>query len=518
MSRFRRIFKCHARLGQLGEPMQVSVNTNDNINGTLVLPLWQDSESMPSGSEGGVPRALKSQIDTILGAGDFKAKSGSAMTLAGTDGGKALLIGLGKSDDATLQSMRESGAKVTASLSKIHGKTITVKFSGLEGDHMGAFLEGMILRDYAYDKYKSKDEDDDSDDGEIEAYVTCEADKTEALQKSANLSLAVASGVYLARDLGNAPPNDLYPMAFAEQAIAFGNEHDNVKVSIINYEQAISMGMGGLVGVGMGSARKPCMVIFEINPEMPGPSPCIVGKGITFDTGGISLKPPPSMDEMKYDMHGSATTFGLMKALVASGHKDRVIGVTCMAENMPSSNAQRPGDVIKTYSGKTVEVLNTDAEGRLVLSDGLWYTGTKLNPSYIIDLATLTGACVVALGHEASGLWSNDDDLRNKIKEAGEHCGEIAWPMPLFKAFEKEMTDSKIADVRNLGAGRWGGSNTAAAFLKQFIPNKAGTDEQIPWAHLDIAGTAWGAKTNKMVKNGATGIHVRTLHHLITGQ
>ena len=511
-----RIFKNKAPFPRIGEPMKINVNTNENINGTLVLPLWQDSKNMATGSGSGVHRGLKAQIETILQDGDFKAKSGSAMTLAGTEGGKALLVGLGKEDEATLQSMRESGAKVTASLAKIHGKTLTVKFHGMEDAHMGAFVEGMILRDYSYDHYKSKDED--SDDGEITVNVTCEDEKTEALAKSAELSSAVATGVYLARDLGNAPPNDMYPMAFAEQAREFGREHDNVDVKIINYDEARSLGMGGLVGVGMGSYRKPCIVIFEINPGKPGPSPCIVGKGITFDTGGISIKPSPSMDEMKYDMHGSATTFGVMQALVASGHKDRVIGLTCMAENMPSSNAQRPGDVITTYSGKTVEVLNTDAEGRLVLSDGLWYAGTELNPSYMIDLATLTGACVVALGHEASGLWSNNDELLNNIKKAGEHCGEIAWPMPLFKAFEKEMTDSKIADVRNLGAGRWGGSNTAAAFLKQFVPNMGDTDEQIPWAHLDIAGTAWGAKTNKMVKTGATGIHVRTLHHLITGQ
>ena len=498
--------------------MQVIVNTNENINGTLVLPLWQDSKNMADGSGAGVHRSLKNQIENILANGDFKAKAGTAMTLAGTEGGKALLVGLGKQEDATLQGMRESGAKVTASRGKIHGRTLTVKFHGVEGSHMGAFIEGMILRDYSYDKYKSKDEDDDSDGGEITVHVTCEVDKTDDLQKSANQSSAVATGVYLARDLGNAPPNDLYPMEFARQAVEFGKKHENVEVKVINYEEAKTLGMGGLVGVGMGSYRKPCMVIFEINGDKPGPSPCIVGKGITFDTGGISLKPPPSMDEMKYDMHGSATTFGVMQALVASGHKERVIGMTCMAENMPSSNAQRPGDVITTYSGKTVEVLNTDAEGRLVLSDGLWYAGTQLNPSYMIDLATLTGACVVALGHEATGLWSNDDELLNKIKVAGEHCGEIAWPMPLFKAFEKEMTDSKIADVRNLGAGRYGGSNTAAAFLKQFVPNMEGTENQIPWAHLDIAGTAWGAKSNKMVKTGATGIHVRTLHHLITGQ
>ena len=359
--------------------MKVVVDTNANINGTLVLPVWQDSKGMVSGTEAGVHRSLKNQIEVVLGDGDFKAKSGTAMTLAGTEGGKALLIGLGKEDDATLQSMREAGAKVTASLSKIHGKTVTVKFCGVDVDRMGAFVEGMILRDYSYDKYKSKDDDDDSDDSEITAHVTCEDEKTAALGKSAEISSAVASGVYLARDLGNAPPNDLYPMAFAEQAIAFGEKHDNVSVKIINYDEARSMGMGGLVGVGMGSYRKPCMVIFEINGDQPGPSPCIVGKGITFDTGGISLKPPPSMDEMKYDMHGSATTFGLMQALVASGHKDRVIGVTCMAENMPSSNAQRPGDVITTYSGKTVEVLNTNAKGRWFLSDGLGNTCTQLN-------------------------------------------------------------------------------------------------------------------------------------------
>lgn len=518
MNPIRRIFKRVVVSRKIGEPMRVNIDANGNINGTLVLPLWQGSKEMAEGSELGVHRTLKNQIDTVLEAGDFKAKSGSSMTLAGTEGGKALLIGLGKMDDASSNSMREAGAKVTASRSKIHGKTLTVRFHGLEDAQMASFVEGMILRDYSYDHYKSKDEENEGDDGEINVHVTCEEEKAAALSSAAKHASEVASGVHLARDLGNAPPNDLYPMEYARQAIEFGEEHGNVDIKVINYEEARTLGMGGLVGVGMGSYRKPCMVIFEINGDKPGPSPCIVGKGITFDTGGISIKPSPSMDEMKYDMHGSATTFGLMKALVATGWNERVIGVACMAENMPSSNAQRPGDVIKTYSGKTVEVLNTDAEGRLVLSDGLWYAGTHLNPSYIIDLATLTGAIVVALGHEATGMWSNDDELLGKIQAAGDHCDEIAWPMPLFKAFEKEITDSKIADTRNLGAGRWGGSNTAAAFLKQFVPNMDDSEEQIPWAHLDIAGTAWGAKTNKLVKTGATGIHVRTLHYLITGQ
>jgi len=498
-----------------GAPMQLNVNANENINGTLVLPLWQGSETMAEGSEAGVHRNLKNQVDNVLSNGDFKAKTGSSMTLAGLDEGKALLIGLGKPEDATEQSMREAGAKVIAARGKIHGTTLTIRFHGLEDSHMASFVEGMSLRDYSYDRYKSKDEDEE-EESELVIHVTCEPDKVSDLAAATRLSSAVATGVHLARDLGNAPPNDLYPQAFAKQAVEFAVNHDNLEVTVISYDQAIDMGMGGLVGVGMGSERKPCMVIFELNGDKPGPSPCIVGKGITFDTGGISIKPSASMDEMKYDMHGSATTFGVIAALAESGWDERVVAVTCMAENMPSANAQRPGDVIKTYSGKTVEVLNTDAEGRLVLSDGLWYAGTHLDPSYIIDLATLTGSIVVALGHEATGLWSNDDELLANIKAAGEHCGEIAWPMPLFKAFEKEITDSKIADTRNLGAGRWGGSNTAAAFLKQFVPERDG--EQIPWAHLDIAGTAWGAKTNKLVKHGATGIHVRTLHHLITGQ
>ena len=275
--------------------------------------------------------------------------------------------------------------------------------------------------------------------------------------------------------------------------------------------------MGGLVGVGKGSARKPCMVIFELNSDIEGPAPAIVGKGITFDTGGISIKPSASMDEMKFDMHGSATVFGLMQALEATGYEGRVTGISCMAENMPDASAQRPGDVITTYSGKTVEVLNTDAEGRLVLSDGIWMAA-EYNPSYIIDLATLTGSIVVALGHEATGMWTNDDDLRDNLVNAGNDCGELIWPMPLVAAFEKDMKGSKIADLRNIGGTRWGGSNTAAAYLKQFVQTVGEGDDakQIPWAHLDIAGTAWGAKSNVLVANGGTGIHVRTLHHLIT--
>tara|TARA_B100000459_G_scaffold143771_1_gene105719 strand:- start:94 stop:1587 length:1494 start_codon:yes stop_codon:yes gene_type:complete len=495
--------------------MKASVSPGHNIDGTLILPLTEGSESVPVTLESGLHTALKAQINRILSSGDFKGKVKSTMSIIGSEGGKAMMVGLGKEEDADIHAYRKAGAAVVANRKKAHGTDFTVRFSGASVEAMGAFVEGMMLRDYSYDHYKLKD--DDEEEKELTVRVNCD----EAQEKELNLFIknraGVVSGVHLSRDLGNCPPNDMYPEAFADQAWEWAKQYDNVDVTIINYDQAMKAGMGGLVAVGMGSARKPCMVIFEMNSDKKGRGPMLVGKGITFDTGGISLKPGANMDEMKYDMGGSATVFGTMEALAATGYDGKVTAITCMAENMPSSNAQRPGDVIKTLSGKTIEVLNTDAEGRLVLSDGLWKAG-EYDPEYIIDFATLTGACVVALGHEATGLWSNDDDFRTRIHEAGNAVDELAWPMPLLPAFEKEMTDSKIADTRNLGAGRWGGANTAAAFLKQFVPNRGyeKDGEQITWAHMDIAGTYWGAKTNSMVGNGATGIHVRTIYHLIT--
>ncbi|NCG01377.1 MAG: leucyl aminopeptidase [Euryarchaeota archaeon] len=496
--------------------MKVSVSPGHNINGTLILPLFEGTDSLLAAHEEGLHTALKSQINRVLQDGDFKAKLKSTMSILGCEGGKAMLVGLGKEADADIHAYRKAGATVIANRKKAHGTELTARFSNASIEAMGAFAEGMLLRDYSFDHYKQQDEDEEKE-GDIDLRITCDEGQESDLTSIINIHTGVASGVHLSRDLGNRPPNDMYPEAFADQAWEWAKQYDNVKVTIINYAQAVKAGMGGLVAVGMGSARKPCMVIFELNKDKKGRAPMLVGKGITFDTGGISLKPGANMDEMKYDMGGSATVFGTMQALASTGFTGKVNAITCMAENMPSSNAQRPGDVIKTLSGKTIEVLNTDAEGRLVLSDGLWKAG-EFDPEYIIDFATLTGACVVALGHEATGLWSNDDDFRTRIHEAGNAVDELAWPMPLLPAFEKEMTNSKIADTRNLGAGRYGGANTAAAFLKQFVPNRnyEKDGEQIPWAHMDIAGTYWGAKTNSMVGHGATGIHVRTMSHLIT--
>ncbi|MBD40761.1 MAG: leucyl aminopeptidase [Euryarchaeota archaeon] len=501
-----------------GIHMRIEISPSNTLHGTLILPLTQ-GDDVADASLTGVPSALKAQIANALSDGDFKGKKGEILSLVGTGEGRALLVGLGKAKDLDRDVWREIGAKSTAAMKPSHGKEFTVAAEDGDMHDLAAMAEGMMLRDYSYDVYLTKDDDDDEDDSEAVVRFACEDEDTEPLAAIVERMASVVTGVHRSRDLGNCPPNDLYPMAYARQAMEYAEDFERLNVSVITYEEALERGMGGLVAVGMGSSRKPCMVIFELNANITGRAPVIVGKGITFDTGGISIKPSPSMDEMKYDMGGSAVVFGLMQALTESGWEGKVTGIACMAENMPAANAQRPGDVIRTYSGKTIEVLNTDAEGRLVLSDGLWKAG-EYDPEYIIDLATLTGACVVALGHEASGLWSNDDDLRSRIHDAGNAVGELAWPMPLLPAFEKEMTDSKIADTRNLGAGRWGGANTAAAFLKQFVPSRGEGDEeeQIPWAHLDIAGTFWGAKTNATVKHGATGVHVRTLHRLITGE
>ncbi len=505
--------KCFRPHGVNGDTMELTVSANENINGTLILPLFEGSENVPEKCQNGMSSSMKNQINRVLSSGDFKAKKKTTMTLYGGEDGKAILVGLGNSDDCTIHDYRNAGATVTAAIKKSHGNEMTVRFDGAGISHMAAFAEGMMLRDYSYDEYKKNDDEEET---EVSIRINCSEKEEEELVGQVNTLKGICKGVHLSRDLGNCPPNDMYPEVFADMARDWAKDFDNVDVTIINYDEAIKAGMGGLVAAGKGSSRKPCMVIFEMNKDVKGKCPVLVGKGITFDTGGISLKPGANMDEMKYDMGGSATVFGTMEALAQTGYEGKVVGITCMAENMPAANATRPGDVIKGLSGKTIEILNTDAEGRLVLSDGLW-KAAEYNPEYIIDFATLTGACVVALGHEATGLWSNNDEFRTRIHEAGNAVGELAWPMPLLPAFEKEMTDSKIADTRNLGAGRWGGANTAAAFLKQFVPNydydKDG--EQIMWAHMDIAGTFWGAKSNLMVKNGATGVHVRTIYHLI---
>jgi leucyl aminopeptidase len=314
--------------------------------------------------------------------------------------------------------------------------------------------------------------------------------------------------VFVTRDLVSEPANVIYPKSFVTRAK--GLEKLGVKVSALGAAQMKKLGMGALIGVGQGSEREPQLLVLEWQgaPKTKAKAPvAIVGKGVTFDTGGISIKPAAGMEDMKWDMGGAGVVVGLMRALAARKAKAAVVGICGLVENMPSGTAQRPGDIVTSMSGQTIEVLNTDAEGRLVLADALWYVQDKFKPRAIVDLATLTGAIIVALGHEHAGLFCNDDTLCKQLLAAGKAVGEPVWRLPLGKGYDT-LIDSEAADMKNIG-NRSAGSITAAQFLQRFV--KEGT----PWAHLDIAGVTWSAKDKPTVPKGGTAFGVRLLDHLI---
>ena len=371
----------------------------------MIIPVFKGLDKAPNNTTVGLGRGASIAVKAAAAGDAISGKAGESLSVW-TKGCTVIFVGVGDKEKITHKVARDTGAKCLANLSKDLGSDIVVRFtSGWSSENITAFTEGMILRDYEFDKYQKK-EDENNHSGwclECQAHDRHLQGLADSIEK-ANL---VATGVHLARDLANEPANRLYPDEYGRRALEWAEGKENVEVEVWDYERLQKEGMQGVIAVGKGSIRKPCMVFFRLNPDAQEGKqvPCIVGKGITFDTGGISIKPSQGMWDMKYDMHGSATVFGLFQALWATGYEGRVNGITCMAENMPSAEAYRPGDVIDTYSGKTIEIFSTDAEGRNVLSDGLW-KAAELNPSYIVDLATLTGACVVALGHEASGLLS----------------------------------------------------------------------------------------------------------------
>jgi len=317
----------------------------------------------------------------------------------------------------------------------------------------------------------------------------------------------LVEGTILTKDLVSEPGNILYPEEYAKRILSL--KKLGIKIKIYNEREMKKMGMGALLGVGQGSTRQSYLVTMEWNGINKKNKPlAFVGKGVCFDTGGISLKPAKFMEDMTYDMAGSAVVVGLMKNLALRKAKVNAVGVVGLVENMPDGNAQRPGDIVKSYSGQTIEVLNTDAEGRLVLADAITFTEKKFKPKFIIDLATLTGAIIVALGSEYAGLFSNDDKLSKQIYDAGEKVGEKVWRMPLNKNYDK-LIESKKADMQNINYVGGAGSTTAAQFLQRFILDKT------PWAHLDIAGMAFSKYGGALNSGGATGYGVRLLNQLI---
>ena len=356
---------------------------------------------------------------------------------------------------------------------------------------------------YAFDHYKTKRKDDEEAKGALSLTLAV-ANPTSAARAWTSRE-GLADGVILARDLINEPANVLYPEEFARRAAALRKL--GVVVEVLDAAAMTRLGMGALLAVGQGSAHESRTVIMRWNGGKRGTPPvAFVGKGVCFDTGGISIKQAAGMEDMKGDMAGAACVVGLMHALAVRNAKVNVVGAIGLVENMPSGNAYRPGDILKTMSGQTIEVINTDAEGRLVLADVLHYVNTKYKPKLLIDLATLTGAIMVALGQEYAGLFANDDELANRLVAAGETTGERVWRMPLAPEYDK-LIDSKFADMKNTG-GRHGGAITAAQLLARFVG-------KTPWAHLDIAGTAMGSPQTDINKSWSSGWGVRLLDRLL---
>jgi len=385
--------------------------------------------------------------------------------------------------------------------SKIENSYINIGKIDINNIQLEKILHGVKLKSYSFDIYKSNNKKNKIINLNI---VGTQTNKSIILRKKLN---ALLQGVFFARDLVSEPPNVLTTDKYVKRLLSL--KRIGIKIKVYDEKKMKKMGMHSLLGVGKGSLCGSYLVTMEWNGGKKNQNPlAFVGKGVCFDTGGISLKPARFMEEMKYDMAGSAVVSGLIKSLALRKAKINAVGVVGLVENMPGGNAQRPGDIIKSYCGKTIEVLNTDAEGRLVLADALTFTEKKFKPLSIVDLATLTGAVIVCLGEEYAGLFSNNDNLSEKLFKAGKFVDEKVWRLPLHENYDK-LINSKIADVQNINYSGGAGSITAAQFLQRFILNKT------PWAHLDIAGMAFSKKASNLNPGGATGFGVRLLNKFL---
>lgn len=456
-----------------------------------------------------VRKGEAAKLGALLGAAAaqarFEGAAGAIAETAAIDGDQArrlLLVGIG---DGTTHDLERGGAALTARLQTSGVTAVHVDFASAgqsDEDDVLAFAMGARLRDWRLDTYRTRL----SDTAKPSLKTIVIASPAGDLSARWGGYSAVADGVALTQTLVAEPPNILYPESFVERCQHLAEL--GVELEVLDERQMKALGMGALLGVAQGSTRPPRLLAMRWNGGTPGEAPVVfIGKGVTFDTGGISLKPGPGMDMMKWDMGGAGAVAGAMKAIAGRKAKANVVGVVGLVENMPDGNAMRPGDVVITMSGQTVEVLNTDAEGRLVLCDAITWAQKAYNPKVIVDLATLTGAMVISLGHEYAGMFANDDELAAKLLEAGDASGNKLWRFPLSPAYDK-LIDSPIADMKNIGP-REGGSITAAQFLKRYV------NEGVAWAHLDIAGMAWGDKDGPVWAKGATGYGVRLLDRYI---
>ncbi len=481
-------------------------------SGTIAVGVLEDRKLLPTGvaldkeSGGALKRAMASSR--------FTGRKEEVLAIVAPPHlavGRVLLMGLGKAQALDPVALQSLGGNIVAQLNGAGESEAAVVLDRpdgmkLEPAEAAANLGyGARLRAYRFDKYRTKEKPEQKPS--LKTLTIMTRDAGAARRAFAPLE-KIAEGVFLTRDLVSEPSNILYPetLAAAARSLAkFG-----VKVEVLDEKQMKKLGMGALLGVGQGSARPPRLVVMQWKGGSKAKSAqpvAFIGKGVTFDSGGISIKPADGMWDMKWDMGGAGIVIGLLRALAGRKAKVNAVGVIGLVENMPSGTAQRPGDIVSSMSGQTIEVLNTDAEGRLVLADALWYCQDRFKPKFMIDLATLTGAIIIALGGEHAGLFSNNDELAERLIEAGAAVGEKLWRLPLAEAYDR-MMDSEAADIKNISGGREAGSITAAQFLQRFV-------NDVPWAHIDIAGTTWSKKDAATVPKGATAFGVRLLERLV---
>jgi leucyl aminopeptidase len=502
----------------------------------IVVNLFEGVTS-PGGATGAVDQRLGGMISQVIAAGDFKGKLNEVLVLypprpgptdlpAGGGGPYAqslpealpaqrvLVVGLGKQADFKLDHVRQvaaTAAKRARDLGAQHVATIVhgAGIGGLAaGDAAQAVAEGSLLGLYRFREFQSTDDEAGEADRDVERLTVVEFDESKlaTLREGLSQGETIANAVCWARDLVNRPGNDLPPRSLAEAAITMAGEA-GLGCTVLNHDAIEAEGMGALLGVARGSREPPAFIVVEHEPQGTAEQAplVLVGKGVTFDTGGTSIKPSAGMEEMKMDMAGGAAVLGAMSAIGRLGVPLRVIGLVPATENMPGGEAIRPGDILRALDGTTIEVINTDAEGRLILADGIAYA-QRYKPESIVDLATLTGACLVALGGQVAGFMSNNTDLADEVRGAAEAVGELAWELPVWDDVYKKELKSNVADMKNTG-GRFGGAITGAMFIKRFA-------KDVPWLHLDIAGPAMGGEEGPYMPKGGTGYGVRTLVEL----
>ena len=469
--------------------------------GALVLLVPEDGERPSSFVQ--ADEATGGALSRAVEGAEFTFGRNKSCAVPGPGAGlsRIVLIGLGKLADLDDRAAEAAGSAAYAALKT--GAVGAVATDALPPELAAHVALGSVLSSYRFDLYRTRQKPDELPKLERLSVLSAAPDAAQAAWPALK---AIAHGTFITRDLVSEPANILTPPVFADRIAALSTL--GLEIEIFTPEQMEALGFGALLGVAMGSDAPARMAVMRWNgaPDSAEAPIAFVGKGVTFDSGGISIKPAGGMEDMKWDMAGAGTVVGLMAALAGRKARVNAVGLVGLVENMLSGRAQRPGDVVKSASGQTIEVLNTDAEGRLVLADVLWYAQDRFKPRALINLATLTGAIIVALGHEHAGLFSNNDELSAHLSEAGLAVSEKLWRMPMGEAYDKGLR-SEIADMKNIG-GRPGGSITAAQFLKRFVGD-------VPWAHLDIAGTAWAAKDAPGVPKGATAFGVRLLDRLV---